>query len=438
MKVCVLGLWHLGSVTAAGLAELGHDVVGFDFDESRVAQLSTGVAPVHEPGLAALIERGLASDKLRFSSSLQHAVRDAEVLWIAYDTPVDGQGNADLDFVGSQIVRAVLETDTDALVLVSSQFPVGSVRRLERAAALYPAPRQLRVAYSPENLRLGSAVNDFLHPQRIVVGVRSSRDKKVLSGLLGSITESIEWMSVESAEMTKHAINGFLATSIAFANEIASICESVGADAKEVERGLKGDSRIGARAYLAPGGPFAGGTLARDLVYLNRTAGEYGVTTPLLSSVLASNDSHKSWVKHKLRTLFDQVSPVTVTVWGLAYKPGTDTLRGSGAVELCEWLISQGASIHVHDPLVKELPPHWRGAVERFDHPLAALRGAQALVVAADSPVYRAVSAQQLRGGTDRLVVLDADRVLHAVQGGNSDNLDYFAVGMPARSTWQP
>jgi UDPglucose 6-dehydrogenase len=433
MKVCVLGLWHLGSVTAAGLAELGHDVVGCDFDEGRVAQLSAGIAPVHEPGLAELITRGMVSNKLRFSSSLQQALREIDVLWIAYDTPVDGQGNADLDFVGSQIVRAVLETDTDALVLVSSQLPVGSARRLERAAALYPAARPLRVAYSPENLRLGSAVNDFLHPERIVVGVRSSRDRQLLSGLLGSITECIEWMSVESAEMTKHAINGFLATSVAFANEIASICESVGADAKEVERGLKGDSRIGPRAYLAPGGPFAGGTLARDLVFLNQAATECGVTTPLLSSVLASNDCHKSWVKHKLRTLFDRVSPITVAVWGLAYKSGTDTLRGSGAVELCEWLISQGASIHVHDALVKELPRHWRGAVERFDHPLAALRGAHALVVAADSPAYRGVSADQLRGGADRLVILDADRVLHAVQGGNSDNPDYFAVGMPAR-----
>jgi UDPglucose 6-dehydrogenase len=438
MKVCVLGLWHLGSVTAAGLAELGHDVVGFDFDERRVAQLRAGIAPVHEPGLEDLIKRGMASDKLRFSSSLQQVVRDVEVLWIACDTPVDGQGNADLDFVGSQIVRAVLETDTDALVLVSSQLPVGSVRRLERAAALYPAARQLRVAYSPENLRLGSAVNDFLHPHRIVVGVRSSRDRQLLSRLLGSITESIEWMSVESAEMTKHAINGFLATSVAFANEIASICESVGADAKEVERGLKGDRRIGPRAYLAPGGPFAGGTLARDLVFLNRAATEGGVTTPLLSSVLASNDCHKSWVKHKLRALFEQVSPLTVTVWGLAYKPGTDTLRGSGAAELCEWLIGQGASINVHDALVKELPPHWRGTVERFDHPLAALRGAHALVVAADSPAYRCVSADQLRGCADRLVVLDADRVLHSVQGGNAHNLDYVAVGMPAPKTWQP
>jgi len=435
MKVCVLGLWHLGSVTAAGLAALGHQVVGFDFDAPRVAQLNAGFAPVFEPGLEELIRLGLASGRLRFSAALAEAIRDRDVLWVAYDTPVDAHGNADLDV--SPIVRAILDIDTDAIVLISSQWPVGSIRRLEQAAALVSRARPLRVAYSPENLRLGSAVADFLNPSRIVVGVRSARDMELLSTLLSSITASIDWMSVESAEMTKHAINGFLATSVAFANEIATICEAVGADAKEVERGLKGDSRIGPRAYLAPGGPFAGGTLARDIVFLDRTASDCGVITPLISSVLASNERHKSWVKHKLCALFDPLSRLTVAVWGLAYKSGTDTLRGSAAVELCDWLISQGVSINVHDARVKTLPAHWRGAVERFEQPLAALHGAQALIVAADSPLYRAVSADHLRRLATRIVVLDADRVLDALQGDEA-GLDYFAVGMPTPEAHAP
>jgi UDPglucose 6-dehydrogenase len=150
MNVCVLGLWHLGSVTAAALAALGHQVVGFDFDAPRVAELNAGVAPVFEPGLEDLIRRGLASGRLRFSSSLAEATRDMEVLWVAYDTPVDAHGNADLDVVGAQIVRAVLDIDTDAIVLISSQFPVGSVRRLERAAALVPAARPLRLPTVPK------------------------------------------------------------------------------------------------------------------------------------------------------------------------------------------------------------------------------------------------------------------------------------------------
>jgi UDPglucose 6-dehydrogenase len=425
MNVGVLGLGHLGSVTAACLAKLGHRVVGMDFDGARVANLSKGIAPLFEPGLEELIGRGLSSGNLRFTGALNDA-EDIDVLWVAYDTPVD-DGEADTNFVMAQIERALLGMSRDVVVLVSSQLPVGSVRRLECAETFDHS--RLKVAYSPENLRLGRAVDDFLRPERIVVGVRSRRDRDLLHGLLSSITESIEWMSVESAEMTKHAVNAFLAASVAFANEIASICECVGADAKEVERGLKTEKRIGPRAYLSPGAAFSGGTLARDVAYLNRTARERGVITPLLSSVLASNDSHKQWVQRKLRELFVDLTRTTVAVWGLTYKPGTDTLRRSASVELCDWMIGEGATIHVHDPMVKGLPEHWCGAVERYDDPIAAVLGAHALVVATEWPLYRTVSSDQLIQCSPRLVVLDANRFLTV--DTTEGQVRYFAVGMP-------
>jgi UDPglucose 6-dehydrogenase len=429
MNVGVLGLGHLGSVTAACLAKLGHRVVGVDFDGARVANLSKGIAPIFEPGLEELIGRGLSSGNLRFAGAVNDA-KDIDVLWVAYDTPVD-DGDADTDFVMAQIERALLGMSRDVVVLVSSQLPVGSVSRLECSETLNHGSPQLKVAYSPENLRLGRAVDDFLRPERIVVGVRSSRDRNLLHGLLSSVTESIEWMSVESAEMTKHAINAFLAASVAFANEIASICEAVGADAKEVERGLKTESRIGPRAYLSPGAAFAGGTLARDVAYLNRTARERGVITPLLSSVLLSNDSHKHWVQRKLRALFVDLPRTTVAVWGLTYKPGTDTLRRSASVELCDWMIREGATIHVHDPMVKSLPAHWCDAVARYNDPIAAVLGADALVVATEWPVYRTISNDQLTECCPHLVVLDANRFLTSLAGAEG-RLRYFAVGMPA------
>jgi UDPglucose 6-dehydrogenase len=430
MNICVLGLWHLGSVTAAGLAALGHRVVGLDFDEARIADLNKGIAPIFEPGLEELIVRGVTSGKLRFSSTANDT-KDIDVLWVTYDTPVDDDDNADADFVMARIEQALLELRTEALVLVSSQLPVGSIRRLEQAASLHGGAEQPRVAYSPENLRLGKAVNDFLHPSRIVVGVRSNRDKELLHQLLGTITESIEWMSVESAELTKHAINAFLATSVAFSNEIASICESVGADAKEVERGLKTENRIGPRAYLSPGAAFAGGTLARDIAFLNRTARAHGTLTPLLSSVLPSNNAHKLWAQRKLRALFADLSEATVAVWGLTYKPGTDTLRRSMSVELCDWMIGEGAAIHVHDPMAKNLPERWCGAVERYDDPIAAVHGAHALVMATEWPVYLTISSEQLLQCTDCLVVLDANRFLPHF-GAIEGRLRYFAVGMPS------
>jgi UDPglucose 6-dehydrogenase len=438
VNIGVLGLWHLGSVTAAGLAALGHEVVGLDFDERRVADLRRGAAPVFEPGLDELIKQGLSSGKLRFSSAVSEATRDIDVLWVAYDTPVDDDDLADADFVMTHIRRALAEMSADIIVLVSSQLPVGSVALLEEAgAAEHGSPRR-RIAYCPENLRLGNAVSDFLHPERIVVGVRSNGDKELLGRLLGSITNSIEWMSVESAEMTKHAINAFFATSVAFANEIASICEVVGADAKEVERGLKTENRIGPRAYLSPGAAFAGGTLARDVAYLNRTSREHGVTTLLLSSVLASNDAHKLWAQKKLQLLFGDLSHITVAVWGLTYKPDTDTLRRSMSVELCDWLVREGVKVQVHDPMAKDLPERWRESVKRFETPLAAAQGAHALVMATQWPIYRTVEADQLAECCEGIAVLDASRFLPNLAASTSASTSasasdgrfrYFSVG---------
>ncbi len=429
MRICVQGIWHLGAVTAACLASVGHEVVGLDFDQTTIDAMSKGVPPLQEPGLQALLEAGLAAGNLRFTTNIEAAVRNIDILWASYDTPVDDDDNADVAFVLAQIEQVLPSLASGVMVLVSSQMPVGSVRHLEEVAeARFPTAR-LSFAYSPENLRLGKAIEVFLHPDRIIVGVRSEADKAKLDRLLRPITDHIEWMSVESAEMTKHAINAFLATSVTFANEIASICELVGADAKEVERGLKTEARIGPKAYLSPGGAFAGGTLARDIAFLNIVGGAKSLSTPLLSSVKASNDEHKKWARRKLQAFFPRLAGVAIAVWGLTYKPGTDTLRRSAAVELCDWCLQRGMAVQVHDPVVKELPDRWIGRVRRFDDPLAALRGAQALMIGTEWPMYRDMSFDGSKGDPGGLVVLDANRFLPrwaAVSG-----VRYVAVGTP-------
>jgi UDPglucose 6-dehydrogenase len=433
MNICVLGLWHQGPVTAAGLANLGHRVVAIDFDESRVTSLNDGRTPVSEPGLEELIRRGLASGNLRFSTTLDE-IDSIDLLWVTYDTTADEGDHADVDFYLALIERALLTIDLDIAVLISSQLPVGSVRRLEQRLAPQPGARPRRIAYSPENLRLGNAVHDFLHPNRVVVGVRSARDRELLQELLGGITESIEWMSVESAEMTKHAINAFLAMSVSFANEIGSLCELSGADSKEVERGLKSELRIGPRAYLSAGAAFAGGTLARDVAFLNSESNRHGVLAPLLSAVLPSNEAHKRWAQQKLRSALVDLSSKTIAVWGLTYKPGTDSLRQSLAVELCNWLIQEGATTHVHDPMAGALPPHWSNVVvERFDDPVAAICGAHALVIATEWPQYRDVPADRLMEACDHLVVIDANRFVPGLAAAYG--VKYFAVGLPLKDT---
>ena len=432
MKVCVQGLWHLGSVTAAGLASVGHDVVGLDPDQGTIDSLNQGKAPLFEPNLDDLLQAGITKGQLRFTTTITDAAVDAEVLWVTFDTPVDDGDHADVDFVLNQIKSILPVLSSGTIVLVSSQMPVGSIRKLEAFACENLANKNLSFACSPENLRLGKALDVFLKPDRIVVGVRTEEAKRTLEKLLLPITDRIEWMSVESAEMTKHAINAFLATSVTFANEIAAICELVGADAKEVERGLKTETRIGPKAYLSPGGPFAGGTLARDIEFLGIESQAKQLITPLLSSVKVSNDEHKNWVRRKLLENFSDLKGVTIAIWGLTYKPNTDTLRRSLAVELCDWLIERGASIQVHDPVVRQLPEGWLGHVVSHASALDAVLGADVLVVGTEWLEFRQEAANLLSVAKPNLVIIDANRHLQA--SVVSLGLRYVAVGTPLTS----
>jgi UDPglucose 6-dehydrogenase len=431
MNVCVQGLGHLGSVTAGCLASVGHEVVGLDFDEDLIQDLQAGSSQLFEPGLNAVIREAQESGLLSFTTSPEGPLVAIEVLWVAYDTPVNESDEADVDYVIAKVQAVLQHLPCNSTVLVSSQMPVGSIRRLEEIAELECPERALSFAYSPENLRLGNAVDVFLKPDRVVVGVRSERDRERVGRLLQPITGRIEWMSVESAEVTKHAINAFLATSVVFANEIASICEKVGGDAKEVERGLKSESRIGPKAYLSPGKAFAGGTLARDVEFLRMVGEGHQISIPLLESIRISNDQHKGWVRHKLTELYPNLQGITVVVWGLTYKPGTDTLRRSLAVELCNWLIEQGADVRVHDPAVKELPPEWNGLVHRFDDALVALGSAQALLIGTEWPEYARIPDHQIASANSALVVIDPNRFLGSL--GTMTQLRYIAVGTPSR-----
>ncbi|TAL75474.1 MAG: UDP-glucose/GDP-mannose dehydrogenase family protein [Burkholderiaceae bacterium] len=429
MKVCVQGLWHLGSVTAACLASVGHDVTGLDAEPGVIDGLQNGSAPLFEPGLNDLLQAGISAGRLRFTTSVTEAIVGAEVLWVAFDTPVDDEDRADVEFVMAQIKSVLPTLADDTIVLVSSQMPVGSIQRLEAFARNDLPGKRLSFACSPENLRLGKALDVFLKPDRIIVGVRTLADRARLEGLLLPITNRIEWMSVESAEMTKHAINAFLATSVTFANEIAAVCELVGADAKEVERGLKSEMRIGPKAYLSPGGPFAGGTLARDIEFLGAESRANHLLTPLLSSIRASNDEHKNWTRRKLLDQRGDLHAMAIAVWGLTYKPGTDTLRRSLAVELCDWLIGQGAIVHVYDPVVRQLPERWLGKVASYVHALDAVVGADALVVGTEWPEFRTEAVGLRAVANPGLVIIDANRHLYAAL--SDSGLKYVAVGTP-------
>ena len=427
MKICVQGTWHLGSVTAACLADKGHKVIGLDYDTNVINSLSKGKAPIYEPGLDDLIGKGLAEKRLSFFDRPIDHISDQDILWITYDTPVDDDDQADIEFVFEQVEKTIPYLPLGITVLVSSQMPVGSIRRLEKLTQKNHPELKIGFAYSPENLRLGKAIDIFMNPDRIVVGFRSERDQKKICKMLLPITEKIEWMTIESAEITKHAINAFLATSITFANEIATVCELTGADAKQVERGLKSEQRIGPKAYLSPGSAFAGGTLARDIQFLNQVGDNEGIKLPLLSSVKPSNDQHKSWAMRRLLAKFSDISGKKITLWGLAYKPGTDTLRRSLAVELANALIEKGVILTIHDPLVKSLPDAWKGKVIKSSHPLDSVFEADALVVTTECTIYKEVEVAKIPSIAPGIMILDANRFLDSLL--NLDGIEYISVG---------
>ncbi len=425
MNITVLGLWHLGCVTAACAAK-HFDVTGLDFDAANVARLKSGRAPLFEPGLDDLLQAGLASGRLRFTGDITAACRGADILWVAYDTPVDDNDQADTESVLRDLRRCVPALPPGALVLLSSQLPVGTCRQLEGEFGA----QGYRFACSPENLRLGKALEAFTHADRVIAGCRDDRAKAQLAALFVPFTREVVWMRPESAEMTKHAINSFLAVSITFMNEVARLCEATGADAREVERGLKSEGRIGPRAYLSPGGAFAGGTLARDVVTLSGLGQKLGEPLDVLPAIKRSNDRHRQWAAQKLAKLFAGETGRRVALLGLTYKPGTSTLRRSSAVELARALAAGGFEVRACDPAQPPLPAdlafiHFKsGAPEAVD-------GADAVVVCTEWPEFRALDWPALLPRLRRPLVLDATRFLEKSLAGQPQ-LQYITVGSPA------
>jgi UDPglucose 6-dehydrogenase len=440
----VIGLWHLGSVTAACLANAGNLVVGVDPDLEVVRNLLAGRPPVSEPGLEQMLAQNVT--RLHFSSD-PRALAAARCAWLTFDTPVADDDKADVEWVLANAVVLLAQLPEDSLVVVSSQLPVGSIATLAERCAAARGDGGLRFACVPENLRLGSALESFGAPERIVAGVRSERDRIELSQLLAPFCSEIQWMRVESAEMTKHALNGFLATSVAFINEIAAICESVGADAEEVSRGLRSERRIGPRAYLGPGDAFAGGTLARDISFLRVLAQREGLSAHVFAGVADGNAAHKHWTQRKLLQMLGANAPGKllellggdppeqdalrgrrVAIWGLTYKPGTDTLRRSSAIELCRWLVSVGATVQAHDPAVEALPAGFALKVELCVEALDAAADADALVICTPWPDYLDVPVEDLLAALAQPQVIDPAGALQATLGHRQD-VRYVRVG---------
>jgi UDPglucose 6-dehydrogenase len=419
MKICVFGLWHLGSVTAACLADAGFETLGLDPDSKTIESLRAGKPPLFEPGLEDLVGAGLASKHLSFSDDIAR-VAEADVVWITFDTPVDDEDRADVAYVADQIASLFPHLANGAVVLVSSQMPVGSVAELECRFAEGSGDSKVIFACSPENLRLGKAIEVFQNPERIIVGLRDGAGKAVISELLAPFGDTVLWMDRESAEISKHALNAYLASNITFMNEVAMVCEKTGADVKSVERALRSEPRVGPNAYIRPGGAFAGGTLARDVTFLSELAHAKALPLEMISAILDSNRFHSGWTQRRVCDVLGDLAGRRIAVLGLTYKPGTDTLRRS---------LSVGAVVTAFDPAVAQFPDA-PDSLSLAASAIEALKGAEAVLVMTEWPEFRSLGAEELIVQMAKPVIFDQNGFLDHL--AEDDGIIYITVGRVA------
>lgn len=426
--LCVIGLWHLGSVVAACWADLGHRVTGLDRSASVVAQLEAGRAPIFEPGLDALLKTNVEGGRLSFTSDPRAAVADAEFVFLAFDTPVDADDRLDLSSL-DETMRAVAPHLKDgAIVVVSSQVPVGTCDRWRWEIRRDGGRPTVDLVYSPENLRLGEAIACYRRPDRIVIGGEDEIALQRVQTLFAPMKAPVVSMSLASAEMAKHALNSFLATSVSFINEIATLCEVTGADVLSVVEALKTDARIGPRAFLAPGFGFAGGTLARDIQVLREIGRARDVGTPLLESVLEVNRGRPGLVARRLVGRYGKLEGLVVGVLGLTYKAGTSTLRRSVALEVIGTLEGAGARVRAFDPKADLSELEAPAAFEAVPDAYEAARGASALVILTDWPEFLRLDFDRVKSVMTEPVIIDGKNLLASLRLAER-GFDYMGVG---------
>ncbi len=358
MKVLIVGTGYVGLVTGTCLAETGANVYCIDVDEKKIENLNKGILPIYEPGLDQLVERNVAKDRLFFSTKIQEAIKDSDVIFIAVGTPPGEDGSADLQYVLA-VARDIGKYLEDYTVVVTkSTVPVGTAKKVKAAVQEELDKRgyslSFDVASNPEFLKEGNAIDDFMKPDRIVIGVETEQAEKMLSRLYKPFVlngHPLIFMDITSSEMTKYAANAMLATKISFINDIANLCEIVGADINNVRKGIGSDPRIGTR-FIYPGVGYGGSCFPKDVQALVRTAKEYNYDMRILEAVEAVNKSQKQVLTQKIRRHFkENLKGKKLGIWGLSFKPGTDDMREAPSLTLIEDMLKAGVDVIAYDPV---------------------------------------------------------------------------------------
>jgi UDPglucose 6-dehydrogenase len=410
MRVTMIGAGYVGLVSGACFADFGHNVICIDKDARKVAALNNGEIPIFEPGLADLVEANVRQKRLHFATDTA-AVAESDAVFIAVGTPSRrGDGHADLTFVYEAIREIAPLLSPAAVVITKSTVPVGTGDEIERILREKRRDAEIQVVSNPEFLREGAAIQDFKHPDRIVVGTDDPRARTVLAEVYRPLylnAPPIIYVSRRTAELIKYAANAFLATKITFINEVADLCEQVGADVNEVARGIGLDNRIGGK-FLHAGPGFGGSCFPKDTTALLKTAQDFGVAMRIVETVAAVNDQRKRGMARKVVTALDgSVRGKTVAVLGLTFKPNTDDTRDSPAIALITALQDLGATVRAYDPAGMEQAKQQLPDIYYSNSAYAAAEGAHAVVIATEWEQFRALDLARLKGAMAQAVIVD-------------------------------
>jgi UDPglucose 6-dehydrogenase len=436
MKIAVVGTGYVGLVTGTCFAETGNEVTCIDIDQKKIEKLNKGEIPIFEPGLNLLFDRNVKQGRLHFTTSLSDGIVGSEIIFLALPTPPGEDGSADLKYILG-VADELSKIITDYKVIVDkSTVPVGTSEKVEAALTNNLNEELFDVVSNPEFLREGVAVDDFMKPDRVVIGTSSDKAKEVMLKLYKPFVRQgnpIIVMDERSAEMTKYAANSFLATKITFMNEVANLCDKVGANVDMVRKGIGSDTRIGKR-FLFPGIGYGGSCFPKDVQALDKTADENGYNFSILKSVMKVNDKQKLVLADKILEYYGDVKGKKIAIWGLAFKPNTDDIREAPSLYIINKLLENGATIEAFDPEAMENVKEVLGSkVSYGKSQYDILENADCLVICTEWSVFRTPNFEKIKMTLKQPVIFDG-RNLYESEEVNALGFEYYSIGRPNRN----
>ena len=431
MKIAVVGTGYVGLVSGTCFAETGNDVTCIDINSEKVAKMQNGKIPIYEPGLEVLFERNINQGRLTFTTDLKEGIENSEVIFLALPTPPGEDGSADLSYILG-VANDLGDLITDYKVIVDkSTVPVGTEEKVTNILSQKLDSSLFDVVSNPEFLREGVAVNDFLKPERVVIGSHSEKANTVMKRLYEPFVRQgnpIIFMDPRSAELTKYAANSFLATKISFMNEIANLCEKVGADVDFVRKGIGTDSRIGKR-FLFPGIGYGGSCFPKDVQALARTSQENDYDFKILNSVMEVNQKQKQKIAYQIISYFKGSTNKTIAIWGLSFKPNTDDIREAPAIETIDILLENGFNIKAYDPeAMDNIKKIYKDRIQLCVDPYETVQNSDALAIMTEWNVFRTPDFKRLSQNLNNNLIFDG-RNLYDLNQMKDHNFQYYSIG---------